>query len=193
MKRVLCLMSAAMFVAVTVAAQMPSGQKVGLATSVQRAYAAIKQNLTEEAAKMPDADYSFKPSSMAEVRDYGKLFSHVANAHYAFCSAAKGAPNPNQGKNLENELKTKAEIVKALNDSFAFCDDAYSSLTDQNASDMVKQGMNELTRVALLYNNVVHDNEMYGTAAVYLRAKGLVPPSTERAQGMRGRGGRGNE
>jgi len=34
----------------------------------------------------------------------------------------------------------------------------------------------------------VHGNEMYGTAAVYLRSKNIVPPSTERATGMRGRG-----
>jgi hypothetical protein len=41
----------------------------------------------------------------------------------------------------------------------------------------------------MLMNNVVPNNEMFGTAAVYMRAKGMVPPSTERAQGMRGRGG----
>ena len=102
------------------------------------------------------------------------------------CAAAKGVANPNQGKNLENELKTKAGFVKALADSFAFCDDAYSTLTDQNAMEMVKQGQNTIARAALLANNVSHDNEMYGTGAVYMRAKGMVPPSTERANAARG-------
>ncbi len=52
----------------------------------------------------------------------------------------------------------------------------------------IKQGQGEVTRAAALYGVIVHGNEMYGTAAVYLRSKNLVPPSTERATGMRGRG-----
>jgi hypothetical protein len=92
------------------------------------------------------------------------------------------------GKQLEQELKTKAEIVKALADSFALCDEAYSSLTDANAMEFIKQGPNEVQRAAALMNNVVHDNEMFGAVAVYMRSKGLVPPSTERMRGMRGRG-----
>jgi hypothetical protein len=54
---------------------------------------------------------------------------------------------------------------------------------------MVRQGPNSIARAALLSNNVTHDNEMYGTGAVYMRARGLVPPSTERAtMGPTGRG-----
>ena len=136
---------------------------------------------------MSESDYSFKPGSMSEVRNYGQLFGHVANAQFAQCSAIKGVPNPNQGKNLEEELKTKADITKALADSFALCDDAFSSTTDENAMQTVRQGNNEVTRTAALYGVIVHGNEMYGTAAVYLRSKGIVPPSTE-GRGRRGRG-----
>ena len=89
---------------------------------------------------MPEADYTFKPGPAPEMRTFGQLFAHVANAQFGSCAAAKGVANPNQGKNLENELKTKAEFVKALADSFAFCDDAYSALTDQNAMEMVSKG-----------------------------------------------------
>lgn len=54
---------------------------------------------------------------MPEVRTHGKLFGHVANAQFNECSAASGVPNPNMG--VDNEQKTtKAEIVKALADSF---------------------------------------------------------------------------
>jgi hypothetical protein len=52
---------------------------------------------------------------------------------------------------------------------------------------MLMQGRGEITRAAALMNNVVHDNEMAGTVYVYMRAKGLVPPSTENAP-MRGGG-----
>lgn len=166
----------------------PPGQKLGLAASLQRSYNGVKQNLTEEAAKMPEADYGFKPGPAPEMRTFGMLFGHVANAQFGACSAALGQPNPNQGRNLEVELKTKAEFAKALADSFALCDKAFAALTDQNALELVKQGQGEIARAGLFANVVSHNNEMYGTGAVYLRAKGLIPPSTERAA-MRQSGG----
>jgi hypothetical protein len=127
---------------------------------------------------------------MPEVRVYGQLFAHVAQAQFGACSGATGVPNPVQGRQLETELKTKAEIVKALADSFALCDKAYAALNDANANEMVTQGRGPTARAAILANNVTHDNEMYGTASVYLRAKNIVPPSTENAP-ARGGAGRG--
>ena len=174
-------------------AQAPAGQQITLATSLQRGYASVKQNLTEEIAKMPAENFSFKPGPAPELRNFGMLFGHVANAQFGSCAAALGQPNPNQGHNLETEATTKEALIKALADSFALCDKAFAGLTDQNAMEMVKQGQNEIARSALLANVVVHSNEMYGTASVYMRAKGLVPPSTERqGQMQRGAGaGRG--
>jgi uncharacterized damage-inducible protein DinB len=161
-------------------AQAP--QKITLAAGLQRGYANIKMNLTEMATKMPDADYTFQPTK--EVRTYGQLFGHVANAQFGACAAVKGVANPNQGN--DNEKKTtKAEFVKALADSFAFCDDAFSSLTDAIAVELVKQGQNEVARGSVLAGLVAHSNEMYGTGVVYMRLKGMVPPSTERANAMR--------
>jgi hypothetical protein len=193
MKRGLFVVFSFVIVAAVAAAPQPpagaqGGQKIGIAQSLQNGYNNVKRNLTQAADKLSEADYSFKPGSMPEVRNYGQLFAHVAQAQFAQCSSVKGAPNPNQGKNLEEELKTKADISKALADSFALCDEAFSSTTDDNAMQSVRQGNNEVTRTAALYGVIVHDNEMYGTAAVYLRSKGIVPPSTE----GRGRRGRGN-
>jgi hypothetical protein len=190
MKRVIYFVfGIGLMLGVASAQQPPAGQKVGLATSLQRGYANIKLNLTQNADKMPEADYGFKPGSMPEVRTYGALFAHVANAHYNGCAAVKGVPNPNQGTDLEKTKTAKADIVKALADSFTFCDDAYSSTTDENAVQLVKAGQNEVTRAAALYGQIVHDNEMFGTSNVYLRSKGIVPASTERQAGR----GRGNQ
>ena len=55
-------------------------------------------------------------------------------------------------------------------------------MTDANATEMIKQGPNEVTRAAAMYGVIVHGNEIAGTAYAYLRTKGMVPPSTERAQ-----------
>jgi hypothetical protein len=170
-----------MLMAPTVGAQpLPPGQQIGIAQYVQGSYARLKGNLTQAADKMPEADYRFKPGSMPEVRTYGQLFAHVAEAQFVTCAAVKSMPNPMEGKHLEQDLKTKGEFVKALADSFAFCDDAFSSLTDANQMDFVKQGPGEIPRSAALMGLLAHGAEMYGVSTVYLREKGIVPPSTER-------------
>ena len=190
MKRVTYFVSAAvLLVAPAVYSQMPAaGQKITLATSLQRGYAGIKANFTAAAEKMPDADYAFKVGSMPEARTYGQLIAHIAQSQFGQCSGLTGVANPMAGKNLEQELKTKAELTKALADSFALCDKAFADVTDANAIEMVKAGQNEQTRAASLYGVIVHGNEIAGTAYAYLRTKGLVPPSTERAMAGRGRG-----
>jgi len=190
MKRVTYFVSAAVLLAApAVYSQMPAaGQKIGLATSLQRGYAGIKANFTAAAEKMPDADYAFKVGSMPEARTYVQLIAHIAQSQFGQCSGLTGVANPMAGKNLEQELKTKAELTKALADSFALCDKAFADVTDANATEMVKAGQNEQTRAASLYGVIVHGNEIAGTAYAYLRTKGLVPPSTERAMAGRGRG-----
>jgi hypothetical protein len=167
----------------------PPGQKLGLAANFQREYAAIKKDLLQAAETMPEADYGFRPSSMPEVRTFGQLFGHVANTQFSTCAAVKEVPNPNLGNDNEKTKVMKAEVVKALADSFAFCDEAYRSLTDANAHDLIKLAQGEIARAAALANNLAHNNEMYGTAGVYLRAKNIVPPSTDNAARGTGRGG----
>ena len=194
MKRVLYAIPVVALFATVAYSQAPGGQmqgqKIGLATSLQRGYNGFKTNFTAAAEKMPEADYTFKPGSTPEARTYAQVIAHIAQAQFGQCSGLKGVPNPMAGKQLEQELKTKAEVTKALADSFAMCDELFANITDASATEMVKAGQNEQTRAASLYGVIVHGNEMAGTAYVYLRSKNIVPPSTENAQ--RGRMGRGN-
>src|SRR5437762_1575596 len=119
MKRVITFTSAAALLVASVAlSQPPAGQKIGLATSLQRGYAGIKANFTAAAEKMSEADYNFKVGSMPEARTYGQLIAHIAQSQFGQCSGLTGAANPMAGKNLEQDLKTKAELTKALADSF---------------------------------------------------------------------------
>ena len=191
MKRVLYAIPVVALFATVAYSQAPGGQtqgqKIGLATSLQRGYNGFKTNFSAAAEKMPEADYSFKPGSTPEARTYAQVIAHIAQAQFGQCSGLKGVPNPMAGKQLEQELKTKAEVTKALADSFAMCDELFANLTDASATEMVKAGQNEQTRAASLYGVIVHGNEMAGTAYVYLRSKNIVPPSTENAQ--RGRRG----
>lgn len=196
MRRVPCLVLGVFLIAPAVFAQGgPGGQPVGIVAGLQASYGRIKNMVTLSADKLSEADYAFKPVN--EIRSYGQLWAHVANAHYNFCAQAKGVPNPNQGNNLEDTATTKAAVVKALADSFAFCDDAFSRLTDQSAAEMLTGGRGgPRARLVVLNGVIEHDNEMYGIGTVYQRLKGVVPPSTELQQQRQGgpgrQGGRGN-
>ena len=182
MKRIVCLAIGVSLSAPAAYAQAGpgGGQPVGIAAGMQAAYNRIKGLLVASADKLSEADYTFKPTN--EIRGYGQLWGHVANFQYGQCAQVKGVPNPNQGNNLEQTATTKAAVVKALADSFAFCDDAFASLTDANAVEFVKQGQNEVARASVLAGLITHSNEEYGTMVPYMRLKGVVPPSTERAQ-----------
>src|SRR3981081_1965978 len=158
MKRILYAIPVIALFATVAYSQPPAGQqgqKIGLATSLQRGYAGFKTNFTQAAEKMPEVDYSFKPGSTPEVRNFGQAIAHVAQAQFGQCSGINGVPNPMQGKNPEQELKTKADITKALADSFALCDTAFAAATDENAVQFIKQGQNEATRAAALYAVIV--------------------------------------
>jgi carbohydrate-selective porin OprB len=164
MKRVLYAIPAVALFATVAYSQAPGGQmqgqKIGLATSLQRGYNGFKTNFSAAAEKMPEADYSFKPGSTPEARTYAQVIAHIAQAQFGQCSGLKGVPNPMAGKQLEQELKTKAEVTKALADSFAMCDELFANLTDASAMEMVKAGQNEQTRAASLYGVIVHGNEL---------------------------------
>ena len=192
MKRIACLAVAIVMMSSGAAFAQGGpggGQPVGLAAGLQAAYNRIKTLVTQSADKLTEADYSFKPTQ--EIRTYGQLWGHVANFHYGTCAQVKGVPNPNQG-NLEMTATTKAQVVKALADSFAFCDDAFAALTDQSMAEMVTGGRGGPRAKGAVLNQIVeHDNEMYGIGTVYQRLKGVVPPSTEAQQQRQGGAGRG--
>ena len=186
MKAAMYLMFAGVLMASTAHAQAPAGggQEVPFSEGLRRSYNTLKMNLTESAQKFDEATFNYTPSP--DIRGFGGQLAHVANSQFNACAAARGEKNPHQGSNLEKTKTTRADIIQALADSFAFCDPAFASLTDQSALELVQQGQNQVARGSVLANLIVHGNEEYGILTVYMRTKGMVPPSTER--GMKGRG-----
>lgn len=145
-----------------------------LSNEAKQAYTTVKNNLLRAADKMPEADYGFKP--VPEIRSYGELMAHIADSTARMCGMAKG-----ETKSVGAAAKkTKAEIVAALKEAFDFCDTVYDSLTDASALQMVQGRGGQVTRLSVLTNNLAHLNEEYGYGAVYLRLKGIVPPSSDR-------------
>jgi len=153
-----------------------------LSATLKGMWDGLKMNLVQSAEKMPEADYGFQPTK--EVRTFGQMIAHVANSSFSYCARGKGEDNPNK-EDFEKTKSTKADIVKALNDAAAYCDGVYGAMTDAAAMEMVKAGQNLVPKARYLITNISHDNEHYGNLVTYLRIKGLVPPSTERAQQMR--------
>ena len=137
-------------------------------------YNAIKTNIIKAAEKMPDAGYSFRATP--EERTYGELVGHIADAQIRICGAATGESKPAEA----GKLTAKADLVAALKASFEFCDSAIASVTDENAQTMMSFQRGQRTKMGVLIYNVIHNNESYGTMAVYLRLKGIVPPSSEK-------------
>ena len=79
----------------------------------------------------------------------------------------------------------KVDLIAALKASDDYCDGVYSAMTDSDGMAIVKSPLGSRSKLGMLNFNVSHDNEMYGTIAVYLRLKGLIPPSTEGAAAAR--------
>jgi uncharacterized damage-inducible protein DinB len=151
-----------------------------LASSARAMHATIRRDLSEAADAMPPEEFAFKPTP--QVRSFGELVGHVANANFFFCAQAKGEKSPATA-NYE-KAADKAAILKGLNDSLAYCDGAYTATTDANFQEPVQMmgpGAGKTARGMLLMFNTTHNNEHYGNLIVYLRLKGHVPPSTARA------------
>ena len=155
-----------------------------MAASAKAMHAIIRRNLAEAAAGMPADEFAFKPTP--EVRSFGEVVGHVAMANFYFCSQAKGAPMP-PVQNLE-KVAGKDALVRVLNESLTYCDDAYNTTTDANFAQATKitgpgpGGGTQTTRGLILMFNTTHNNEHYGNLVVYMRLKGRVPPSTARVQ-----------
>ena len=167
-----------------------------LATFVKGSFKQISTNLIGSVEQMPEENFSMKLGTTPEVRTFGAMIGHVANANYFFCAMAKGEADP-QTVDYEKTPQTKAQLVAAMHAAIDYCQPLYDSLTDATAMQMVTPpGQNGAPgrpqlRVAILIRNVGHNNEEYGNLVGYFRTKNLVPPSTAAAAAASG-GRRGN-
>jgi uncharacterized damage-inducible protein DinB len=162
------------------AQQPPANSANPVSQAIRDTWEGAKRNLKESAEQMPEPDYAFKPTD--SVRTFGQILAHVAGASYVYCSAARGEKTPHEEDDFEKTATTKAQIVNALNDSIAYCDAAYTALTDRTAADLLPMpfGMKDAGRASPLIRNVGHYQEHYGNLVTYLRIKGMVPPSSRR-------------
>jgi hypothetical protein len=156
-------------------AQTPPPTSDPIAQSIRNTWSTAKRNITESAEQMAEADYAFKP--VDTVRSFGEILAHIAGANYVICAPARADKTEYAEDRIEKTAKTKAEIVKALNESLAYCDAAFNALTDKTAAETV---LPNVARAQRLIGNTVHLQEHYGNLVTYFRIKGMVPPSSNR-------------
>lgn len=176
----------------SVSAQLPPA-KDGVVTyssvlSYKQQYTHIKDMLLKMADLMPEDGYAFQP--VPTVRTFAADMGHIASSNLSQCSAYTGKKNPYQGQKLEETLKTKSEVMDALKAGYAMCDEFFNTLdTRGNLMDetytvngrsrdgsplTIKMGY-----AGSLAGLIGHNNEMYGYMSMYLRLKGIVPPSSK--------------
>jgi len=163
-------------------AQSPAAAPANpFSASAKGVYRIIKVNVLKAAEKMPEENYSFKPTP--DIRSFGQIVGHIADAQYLFCSMASG--NQQNPPGVERSKTSKADLVAALKDAFAYCDKVYDGMTDASGAEIVKVIGRDAPRITALTFNAAHMNEHYGNIVTYMRLKGLVPPSSESAPATR--------
>jgi len=169
------------FVVIAMAVGLPAAvaarQNNPLAGELRGDYTTIRDYVVRAAEKMPETKYAFRPSP--DVRTFAQQIAHVADDQYNLCAPARGESRKAPYTDIENRLSTKAALVPALKQAFAYCDVAYDALTDAAAAQKPFGGQ-RATKFGALNWNLWHTWEHYGNMVVYLRMNGLVPPSSER-------------
>ncbi len=147
-------------------------------SSMRNEWKTIAGYIAKAADQMPEADYAFQPTST--VRTFGQLIGHLAGSQNLICSAALGEPPRAAEDDIEKNVITKAGLVAALRASTEYCTRAYSQ-PDAATGGATKLFGSDATRLEALVRNTVHDGEHYGNIVTYMRIKGMVPPSSQRA------------
>jgi uncharacterized damage-inducible protein DinB len=162
--------------------EAPGGKTYTFTGESLRGYQNVQANLAAAAEKMPEEHYGFKPTP--EVKPFVQHVAHIALSQYGLCSRLKGEPNPKKDEK-EETTRTKADAVALLKGSSAYCEPLVSGLTETSLGELMPMGQDKVAKGLIPLALVTHGDEVYGSMAVYLRLKGIVPPSTEKMNQMK--------
>ncbi len=175
-----CLLAAASALAMAQNAA-PAKPAVGTPVTPAQVYEKVLSTIENEfvpaAEAMPEDKFDFAPSpSMGEykgVRTFAAQLKHVTEANdYYFHDPSKPMTDP---RAAIEKLKTKAEIVQALKDSFATAHAYVDAITPENAFLTTPGGM---TRAGAASQGMAHMMDHYGQMVEYLRMNGIIPPAS---------------
>ena len=133
-------------------------------------FAALSKLSVAVAEAMPADQYAFKPHP--ESMDFGALMAHIAATNFQFCAGLRDSEPPTLPTTTD-----KQATLKFLSDSFAFCSEIISSLTPQQMEAIHNSPDGRLPGREVLLAMFVHVAHHRGQAEIYLRDKGIRPPS----------------
>ena len=184
--RVSLLMPVLVFAAAGAASAQPAQPPpTTLAAALDRDITYVEKEVVEAAEAMPEEKFNFSPESLnipgsqyKGVRSFAVQVKHIAASNWFIWSPLTGEKVPEAVKDGDGpaDLKTKAEILKFLNESFALGHRAAATVTTENM--LQSPGTSKSTRLRLANFGVAHAFDHYGQMVEYLRMNGIVPPAT---------------
>jgi uncharacterized damage-inducible protein DinB len=158
-----------------------------ITSAIERQFNKIEADILTTAEAMPEEKFNFTPGDLnikngefKGVRTFAGQIMHLATDNILIWSAITGdsVRADIEDVNGPKNLKTKKEIIEYLKNSFAIGRKAISTLTTQNAMDMIDFRWRKLPRLDLAFYALTHANEHYGQMVIYLRMCGIIPPPT---------------
>jgi uncharacterized damage-inducible protein DinB len=135
------------------------------------------KNMVAAVDEMPAEKYSFHPTPTQMT--FGHLVVHMAESNNLLCSKISGMAMPTSDKLAETDPKDK--LVGALKASFDFCTQALAKVDDSNLGEQLTLfGTRTATRAATMIILTNDFADHYSTAAAYLRANDLLPPTAQK-------------
>jgi len=155
-----------------------------IAQVLERGVAGVESEFVPAAEAMPEDKYSFAPTSgeFKGVRTFAQQVKHVAAVNYLVGAAVLEEKPPIElgGENGPDSIKSKAEIVKFLKQSFAYAHKAVGSINDGNLLKPIRSPFGEgtTTRLGMATLIVGHCFDHYGQMVEYLRMNSIIPPAS---------------
>ena len=156
-----------------------------IASAVDREISGVEKQIVDAAMAMPEDKFNFSPESLnipgadyKGVRTFAAQVKHIAASNYFLWTGLTGDKLPANLKdgNGPEDVKSKAEILKFLQDSFALGHKAAATLNTENVLQIPEHSKS--TRLRLATFAVVHAFNHYGQMVEYLRMNGIVPPAS---------------
>jgi uncharacterized damage-inducible protein DinB len=142
---------------------------------------AMHKKFVDLATAVPAEKYSWRPAE--GVRSIGEVFLHIANANYNIPNLM-GTPLPAgfDPKTFEKSTTDKAQIIDALNKSFASAHAAIEGMTNADFNKPLPKLGPDANYGDVIYILVTHAHEHLGQSIAYARVNGIVPPWTAEAE-----------
>lgn len=160
----------------------PVVKKPTLAAAIQAQWKFVAAEFISAADAMPDDIYNFAPTNgdFKGVRTFAEQVRHVACANFAFFKETeKLPPPPDCEKGEPANIKTKADLMTYLGQSFVYGETVIGKVTSLNMTDPVEgRYAGPSTKIGMCITAVWHVSDHYGQLVEYLRMNAIVPPAS---------------